>query len=140
MLTATIAMFVAIIVVPTPPFGLKTVTIRRGAVIRRHRRRLGRKVAGALEAQQQRLDPGLELAGVDRLEPRHRRPRPRGTDPLLDLVVWLTHRTGTGATAGVPRISALNSTADFGPPTTSRIIELVLGHVGERVLGFGGWP
>ena len=64
------------------------------------------EVARPLEAEQERLDPGLELAGVER--PRHDVVRAglEEADPLLDVVACaLTHMTGTAAIAGVARIS-----------------------------------
>ena len=81
------AMFVAIVVVPAPPLGLKTTTIRR------RERRTGPSAVD-------RPAPGSSTAGsgaaAPRPEPRargrrtawpgRRRRPPRGTDPLLDVV------------------------------------------------------
>ena len=59
---------VAMVVVPTPPFGLNTATVRRARAIDTPSDDDDRRVvARALESKEERLDPGLELAAVERL-------------------------------------------------------------------------
>ena len=98
--TATLT---AIVVVPTPPLGLYTATSRRrsigqAAADRRH----GDHAARALKAQEESLDPGLELAAVERLGHDVVRARLEEADALLDVVVADMHRTGIAARLGVP--------------------------------------
>ncbi len=139
---ATTAMLVAIVVVPTPPLGLYTATRRRG---RAERQAVGRhdrgEVLRPLEAEQQRLDAGLDLARVERsrddvvgagleepdplldvvgrghAQDRHRRHRRRGADLAAHLE------------AGLARLGVDRSDVDDR--------ELVLGDLGERVVGVG---
>jgi hypothetical protein len=115
-----IAMFVAIVVVPTPPLGLYTATVRRGS---RHRETVGRDHRGealrALEPEQQGLDPRLELRVLDRPGDDIVRAGLEERDALLDVLAVATHITGTEASAGAARRSRQTSTADFGPPVRS---------------------
>ena len=82
----TVATLVARVVVPAPPFGLKTATRVRGrltVVSAGHQRS---EVARRGEADGQRLDPGLELAGVERLGDHVVGAGFQEADPLLDVV------------------------------------------------------
>ena len=84
---STIATFVATVVVPTPPFGLWTATVRRWRVtVSPSVETTAREVLRALEPEQQGLDAGLELAGVERLRHDVVGAGLEEADPLLDVV------------------------------------------------------
>jgi hypothetical protein len=76
------ATFVAIVVVPTPPRGLWTAAGHGDAV----RRNDAAQVLRALEPEQQRLDTGLELTGVEWLDHHVVCTGLEEPNPLLDIV------------------------------------------------------
>ena len=82
----TTARLTAIVVVPTPPFGEKTVDEPPGRVGGALEDRDRSDLARALEADEQRLDPRLELARVERLGHDVVRAGLEEPDPVLDVV------------------------------------------------------
>ena len=81
------AMLVAMVVVPTPPLGLKTAIVRRArAIVRPSAEKIGPMPARPLEAQQQRLDPASSSRPSKGLAITSSAPASRKRDPLVDVV------------------------------------------------------
>ena len=136
---AAIATLVATVEVPTPPFGLWTAIVRRArATVMPSAETTAREVLRALEPQQQRLDPRLELAGVER--PRHDVVGAglEEADPLLDLVglADAEDRDRRPATAS-PGSRGRRRRADLSPLTTSTMTSWLVGDLAEGVVGIG---
>ena len=133
-------MLVAMVVVPTPPFGLNTATVRRArAIDRPSAETTAGHVARALEPEEQRLDAGLELAAVERLGHDVVGAGLEERDPLVDVVGLADAqdrdadhgRVGTGSRCTGPA-------AVIGPTTTSMMTSWWAGGVGERAGRVGG--
>ena len=134
----TIAMFVAIVVVPTPPFGLNTATVPApGGHVSSRRRVLGdrslerwkRSSSASTRASSSRPSNGLAITSS---APASRKRIRSSTSS-----VWLTHRTGMAAMRRRPRISRQTSAAVLPPPTTSRMTSWCSATLAERLVGVG---
>ncbi len=116
------AMLVAIVVVPTPPLGLYTATVRRarcmvtpsvltiGVSARERWKRSSRASTRASSSRASNVRAMTSSA-----------PASRKLIRSSTSSVALTHMTGTAARAGVARTSRHSSTEDFSPPTVPRI-------------------
>ena len=118
--TFAIATLVAMVVVPTPPFGLNTATVRRARAIdtpsdattdEASRVRLNRRRSASTRASSSRLSNGLAITSSA--------PASRNAIRSSTASVWLMHRTGIPTNAGSARIWLHRSGAVTGPTTTS---------------------
>ena len=135
---AAIAMFVATVEVPTPPFGLWTATIRRARVTvipsvettaLRSFDRWNRSSSASTRASSSRASNGLAMTSS---APASRKRIRSSTSS-----VWLTHRTGIGDSDGVARISRQTSAAVFVAGDDVDDHELVVGDLAEGVVRVG---
>ena len=115
-------MLVAIVVVPTPPFGLNTATVRRARCIvtpsvemigARSRDRWKRRSSASTRASSSRASKNRLMTSSA--------PASRKAIRSSTFSVELTHITGTAEIAGVARISRQTSTAAFSPVTEPRM-------------------
>ena len=135
---ATTAMLTAIVVVPTPPFGLKhdDRPARPG-----HRQPVRgddrREVLGALEPQEQRLDARLELARIERLGDDVVGAGLQEADPLLDVVRLADAQDRDGGHRG--RVADLAAELGRGPRTGHHVQddEMVVRGLAERLVRVG---
>ena len=121
-LAAAIAMLVAMVDVPTPPFGLWTAMILRvretvmpfvDTIAVRSLDRWNRSRSASIRASISRVSNGFATTSS---APASRKRIRSSTSSF-----WLTHRIGIDAIDGVARISRQMSIADFAPLTTSMI-------------------
>ena len=121
-------MLTAIVVVPTPPFGLKQTTVRRAfarmipsfaATGPRSFERWNRSSSASTRASSSRGSNGLAMTSSAPASRKAMRSSTSSDCPM--------HRTGIDAIVGVFRTSRQKSVADRAPVTTSRMMSWLSG-------------